>query len=52
MRCFTLTQQDHIAHLVLNRPQALNAMHPTGKHFSGYLGDQAGDPLHAFRELT
>jgi enoyl-CoA hydratase len=29
MQCFTLTQQDHVAHLVLNRPQALNTMHPT-----------------------
>jgi enoyl-CoA hydratase len=29
MQCFTLTQQDHVAHLVLNRPQALNTMYPT-----------------------
>jgi len=29
MQCFTLTQQDHVAHLVLDRPQALNTMHPT-----------------------
>jgi enoyl-CoA hydratase len=29
MQCFTLTQHDHVAHLVLNRPQALNTMHPT-----------------------
>jgi enoyl-CoA hydratase len=29
MQCFTLTQQDHVAHLVLNRPQTLNTMHPT-----------------------
>ena len=29
MQCFTLTQKDHVAHLVLNRPQALNTMHPT-----------------------
>ena len=29
MQCFTLTRQDHVAHLVLNRPQALNTMHPT-----------------------
>jgi enoyl-CoA hydratase len=29
MDCFTLTQQDHVAHLVLSRPQALNTMQPT-----------------------
>jgi enoyl-CoA hydratase len=29
MQCFTLTQQDSIAHLVLNRPEAMNTMHPT-----------------------
>ncbi len=28
MQCFTLTEHDHIAHLVLNRPDALNTMHP------------------------
>src|SRR5688500_18726532 len=28
MQCFKLTQQDHVAHLVLNRPEALNTMHP------------------------
>jgi len=28
MECFALTQQDHIAHLVLNRPAAMNTMHP------------------------
>ncbi len=28
MHCFTLTEQDHIAHLVLNRPEALNTMGP------------------------
>ncbi|HEY0884743.1 MAG TPA: enoyl-CoA hydratase-related protein [Ramlibacter sp.] len=28
MHCFTLTEQDHIAHLILNRPDALNAMNP------------------------
>jgi len=28
MECFTLVQQDHIAHLVLNRPEAMNTMHP------------------------
>jgi enoyl-CoA hydratase len=29
MQCFTLTQSNHIAHLVLNRPDAMNTMHPT-----------------------
>jgi enoyl-CoA hydratase len=28
MQCFTLTQANHIAHLVLNRPDALNTMRP------------------------
>jgi enoyl-CoA hydratase len=28
MECFTLTQQDHIAHLVLDRAEAMNTMHP------------------------
>jgi enoyl-CoA hydratase len=28
MTCFDLTTQDHVAHLVLNRPEALNTMHP------------------------
>ena len=28
MQCFTLTQQDHIAQLVLNRPEAMNTMNP------------------------
>ncbi|MDP3619950.1 MAG: enoyl-CoA hydratase-related protein [Ramlibacter sp.] len=28
MQCFSLTEQDHIAHLVLNRPEAMNTMHP------------------------
>jgi enoyl-CoA hydratase len=28
MDCFALAQQDHIAHLVLNRPGAMNTMHP------------------------
>jgi enoyl-CoA hydratase len=28
MHCFTLTQQDHIAHLVLNRPEVMNTMNP------------------------
>jgi enoyl-CoA hydratase len=29
MDCFSLTLDKHIAHLVLNRPEALNTMHPT-----------------------
>ena len=29
MTCFALTETNHIAHLVLNRPEALNTMHPT-----------------------
>ena len=29
MHSFTLTEQNHIAHLVLSRPEALNTMHPT-----------------------
>jgi enoyl-CoA hydratase len=28
MQCFTLTQSNHIAHLTLNRPEAMNTMHP------------------------
>ncbi|MBX3586518.1 MAG: enoyl-CoA hydratase/isomerase family protein [Ramlibacter sp.] len=28
MTCFELTTTDHIAHLVLNRPEAMNTMHP------------------------
>ena len=27
--CFSLSTTDHVAHLVLNRPEALNTMHPT-----------------------
>ena len=27
--CFSLRITDHIAHLVLNRPEAMNTMHPT-----------------------
>ena len=27
--CFTLVLEDHVAHLVMNRPEALNTMHPT-----------------------
>ena len=29
LSCFTLTESEHIAHLVLNRPEAMNTMHPT-----------------------
>ncbi|MDA8453228.1 enoyl-CoA hydratase-related protein [Acidovorax sp. GBBC 3334] len=29
LTCFSLTLSDHVAHLVLNRPDALNTMHPT-----------------------
>ena len=29
LACFTLTTTEHIAHLVLNRPEAMNTMHPT-----------------------
>ena len=29
LTCFTLSISSHIAHLVLNQPQALNTMHPT-----------------------
>ncbi len=28
MHCFTLTQRDHVAHLVLSRPDAMNTMNP------------------------
>ncbi|MBC7435743.1 MAG: enoyl-CoA hydratase/isomerase family protein [Bdellovibrionales bacterium] len=28
MQCFALSEQDHIAHLVLNRPEAMNTMNP------------------------
>jgi enoyl-CoA hydratase len=28
MQCFALTQQDHVAHLALNRPEAMNTMQP------------------------
>lgn len=27
--CFTLDSTDHVAHLVMNRPEAMNTMHPT-----------------------
>jgi len=29
LTCFALSQTDHIAHLVLNRPEVMNTMHPT-----------------------
>ncbi len=29
LTCFSLSTSDHIAHLVLNRPDAMNTMHPT-----------------------
>ena len=29
LNCFSLTTEGHIAHLVLNRPEAMNTMHPT-----------------------
>ena len=29
LSCFTLTHQNHIAHLVLNRPEQMNTMNPT-----------------------
>lgn len=29
LTCFALTTENHIAHLVLNQPEALNTMHPT-----------------------
>ncbi|MBY0408773.1 MAG: enoyl-CoA hydratase/isomerase family protein [Burkholderiaceae bacterium] len=29
LTCFTLSITDHIAHLVLSRPEAMNTMHPT-----------------------
>ena len=29
LTCFTLGINDHVAHLVLNKPEALNTMHPT-----------------------
>jgi enoyl-CoA hydratase len=29
LNCFSLTTENHIAHLVLNRPEAMNTMHPT-----------------------
>jgi enoyl-CoA hydratase len=32
MDCFALTVRDHVAHLVLNRPEAMNTMNPTFWH--------------------
>ncbi|WP_027996294.1 enoyl-CoA hydratase-related protein [Simplicispira psychrophila] len=29
LTCFTLTTTDHVVHLVLNRPESMNTMHPT-----------------------
>ena len=29
LQCFSLTTDKHIAHLVLNKPEAMNTMHPT-----------------------
>lgn len=29
LSCFSLSVVDHVAHLVLNRPEAMNTMHPT-----------------------
>jgi enoyl-CoA hydratase len=29
LSCFSLTKSNHIAHLVLNKPEAMNTMHPT-----------------------
>jgi enoyl-CoA hydratase len=29
LNCFSLTTEGHIAHLVMNRPEAMNTMHPT-----------------------
>ncbi len=29
LSCFSLTTDHHVAHLVLNRPEAMNTMHPT-----------------------
>ena len=29
MSCFSLSTDNHVAHLVLNRPEAMNTMHPT-----------------------
>ena len=29
LNCFSLTMNEHVAHLVLNRPEAMNTMGPT-----------------------
>ncbi len=29
LTCFSLRITDHVAHLVLNKPEAMNTMHPT-----------------------
>ena len=29
LTCFSLTTENHVAHLVLNKPEAMNTMHPT-----------------------
>jgi len=29
LNCFSLTTNDHVAHLVLNKPESFNTMHPT-----------------------
>ena len=29
MQCFSLTTNKHIAHLVLDRPEAMNTLNPT-----------------------
>ena len=29
LNCFSLTTEGHVAHLVMNRPEAMNTMHPT-----------------------
>jgi len=42
LSCFALSESDHVAHLVLNRPEALNTMNPT---FWRELG-QVLDRLH------
>jgi len=42
LRCFTLSTQEHVAHLVLDRPEAMNTMHPA---FWREL-DQVLDHLH------
>jgi enoyl-CoA hydratase len=29
LKCFSLTKNEHVARLVLNKPESLNTMHPT-----------------------